>query len=83
MTNSEAIAYIREWLKDEYALNDKDREVLNMAAEALEQEPKTRQWMRVADKTGHFVWECKCGWQQQFNTSYCPDCGAKMTESEK
>ena len=39
MTNSEAITYIREWLKDEYALNDKDKEVLNMAAEVLEQEP--------------------------------------------
>ena len=38
MTNSEAIIYIREWLKDEYALNEKDREVLNMAIEALERE---------------------------------------------
>ena len=36
MTRAEAIAYIAEWLKDEYALNNKDREVLNMAISALE-----------------------------------------------
>lgn len=35
MTREEAIAYIREWLKDEYALNYKDKEALNKAIEAL------------------------------------------------
>ena len=39
MTRDEAVAYITEWLKDEYALNDKDREALQMAISALEQEP--------------------------------------------
>ena len=33
MTNKE---YIEEWLKDEYALNPKDREVLTAAIKALE-----------------------------------------------
>lgn len=83
MTNSEAIVYIGEWLKDEYVLNDKDREVLNMAVAALERESKTGRWIRVVDKMGHFVWECECGWQQQFNTNYCPDCGVEMAESEE
>ena len=42
-------------------------------------QPKTGHWNRVVDKAGHWVWECdKCGWQQRFNTNYCPDCGAKM-----
>ena len=42
------------------------------------QEPKTGHWIRVTDKSGHLVWECdKCGWQQRFNTNFCPDCGAK------
>ena len=45
-------------------------------------EPKTGHWKRVLDKTGHLVWECTCGWQQRFYTKFCPDCGAKMTESE-
>lgn len=36
MTREEAIEYIQEWLKDEYALNGKDRVVLNMAIEALQ-----------------------------------------------
>lgn len=35
MTRQEAIKYIQEWLKDKYALNGKDRVVLNMAIEAL------------------------------------------------
>lgn len=36
MTRAEAVDYIKEWLKDEYALNQKDRIVLTMAIEALE-----------------------------------------------
>lgn len=44
-------------------------------------QPKVGQWNRVVDKAGHCVWECdKCGWQQRFNTNYCPDCGAKKQE---
>lgn len=45
------------------------------------QEPRTGHWIRVTDIAGHLVWECdKCGWQQRFNTNFCPDCGAKMIE---
>ena len=35
MTREEAIEYINEWLKDEYALSSKDIMVLTMAIEAL------------------------------------------------
>ena len=38
MTREEAKEYIQLWLKDQYGLNGKDREVLNMAIKALEQE---------------------------------------------
>lgn len=37
MTREEALEYIHEWLKDEYALDSKDREALDMAIKALEQ----------------------------------------------
>lgn len=44
-------------------------------------QPKTGHWIRVTDKTGHLVWECdRCGWQQRFNTNFCPDCGGRMVE---
>lgn len=44
---------------------------------------RTGRWIRVTDKTGHFVWECdKCHWQQRFNTNFCPDCGAKIGVEE-
>lgn len=36
MTREEVIAYIKEWRKDKYALNGADREVLDMAIEALQ-----------------------------------------------
>ena len=42
MTNKEHITYIEEWLKDEYSLNPKDREVLTAALKALEELPKRR-----------------------------------------
>lgn len=48
------------------------------------QESKTGHWIRVTDKAGHLVWECdKCGWQQRYNTNFCPDCGVKMEGEDK
>ena len=53
-------------------------EALDMAISALsenkgEDRPQGH-WIRVIDKSGHYVWECdKCGWQQKFHTNYCPD----------
>ena len=48
-------------------------------------QPKTGKWIRVTDKTGHFLgWQCdKCGLQQRFNTNFCPDCGARMESEDK
>lgn len=38
MTKEDAITYIEEWLKDEYALNEKDKIVLEMSLKALKQQ---------------------------------------------
>ncbi len=38
MTKEELIAYGKEWLKDEYALNNKDRTFIEAAIKALEKE---------------------------------------------
>lgn len=66
-------------------------EILNLAIKALEQEPKTGEWIKQNDD--YFDWyECsECGYgsegEMQYSseydvrTNYCPHCGAKM-ESE-
>lgn len=79
MTNSEAIAYIREWLKDEYALNNKDREVLNMAAEALEQE-STLDKPHIYDGFRNGLRKPKWGWDKmriEIATYHNPDWSMK------
>ena len=59
-------------------------EVLQIIDKYAEQESKTGHWIRVKDKTEHWVWECdKCGWQQRFDTNYCPYCGARMVEPQE
>ena len=40
------------------------------------------EWERVTDKTGHLVWECKCGWQERLSTNFCPYCGTDMRGEE-
>lgn len=47
------------------------------------QEPKTGHWVRTTDEAEYLVWECdKCGWQQRYNTNFCPYCGARMESEE-
>lgn len=48
MTKEELIAYGREWLKDEYALNDKDRTFIEAVIKALEEEPAL--YVKTADR---------------------------------
>ena len=64
-------------------VSDLCRDTANLLEE-VEQESKTGHWIRVTDKAGYLVWECdKCGWQQRYNTNFCPDCGAKMVEPQE
>lgn len=47
-------------------------------------QPKMGRWIRVTDRSGHLVWECdKCGWQQRYNTNFCPDCGQPKMQKVK
>lgn len=81
MNREEVIEYIQEWLKDEYALNGKDRVVLNMAIKALQQERPKGEWINDIRYPG---WTCtNCGFHDGNKTdNFCPNCGADMREKE-
>lgn len=75
------------------------RETHKMAIKALEQELKTGHWLthkEYCDKNnllpsglGSYFWcsECDCGIDSKVfymvNYNYCPNCGAKMVESQE
>lgn len=48
-------------------------------------QPKMGHWIRTIDEAGTPMQECdKCGWQQIFDTDFCPNCGQpKMQEVEE
>ena len=79
---------INKWLShSDYELKEhiySMTEKIHNLASVTPQEPKTGHWIRVTDKAGHLVWECdKCGWQQRYNTNFCPDCGCAMIEPQE
>ena len=86
MTREQRLELLKQIEKDIHVcslestlLDDAKSCAIHSAIEELEQEPKTGHWIRVTDKAGHLVWECdKCGWQQRFNTNFCPDCGTRL-----
>ncbi len=85
MTREEAIKILESIDNDE--VDEEFAEAYNMAIKALEQEPKTGQWVN-----GEYCSECGCDvpayiidwrWQKDMDAKYCPNCGAKMAESEE
>lgn len=62
-------------------------ESLKIAIQALKQEPKSGHWQKIsADKYSEhaaYYFRCsECGKDIIGEHNYCPNCGAKMTESE-
>lgn len=92
MTREEAIEILKVLIDYEYYGYDKYLEALEMAIKALEQQPKTGQWLQCSEPWGGMQeWKCSnCQNCYDANKSYkiipynyCPNCGAKMTESEE
>lgn len=92
MTREEALKDLKHF-RDHVYWDGMASEALDMAIEALEQEPKTGKWLAVgfdgyAD--GYPVvdlWECSECHEEHYGeedtlTMYCPNCGADMREGE-
>lgn len=87
MTRNEAIAHGKEQLE---IFGGTHREFIRMAIEALER--KRGEWIKKHDEYWNVYWyECSvCGrkppndtFGQEWQPNYCPNCGAKMDESEE
>ena len=79
MTREEAIKNIKEHCYFA-SLIPQAKEALDMAIQALEQEPKTGHWTHEYNgQTNHICSYCRFESGRKWN--YCPNCGAKM-ESE-
>lgn len=64
-------------------------EILDLAIKALEQEPKKGHWIKTGDYyTGAYgsieYVDCSCCHESSLEEGdFCPNCGAKMAESEE
>lgn len=76
MTRQEAIALVRE-VSNYMATRPEIDEAIDMAIEALQQEPKRGKWLNYL-KEG-LKWKCsECGSKYTTPWHYCPNCGARM-----
>lgn len=69
---------VREWEEHD----DHMRDALEMAIEALGQEPKRGKWLNYL-KEG-LKWKCsECGSKYTTPWHYCPNCGARMESDDE
>ena len=57
-------------------------EAVDMAIEALEQEPKRGKWEQAKDIEKEYAVCTNCKHHGEFYMDYCPNCGAKMERDE-
>lgn len=80
MTREEAakICQSIKFILDNDDYSEEVEEALDMAIEALQQEPKRGEWLdaREEDPCWYICSECKR--MVDDDSNYCPDCGAKM-----
>ena len=65
---------------------EEEKEAVNMAIEALK-EPKQGEWIVKNDEMEVFCSVCDkplpCSDEYDYETNYCPNCGARMRGDEK
>ena len=85
--NQEAIEFFEALKQDEYALTARDKEMFDVAINALKAE-KTGHWKRISmDKYSEhakYWYRCdRCGKDNLGNTDWCPNCGCRMVEPQE
>ena len=90
MTREEAISEISKIIFElgfeDTPSTDKRVDALNMAIEALKQEPKTGHWIttRTFMHDGEYYCDkCKCDAPNNEKWDYCPNCGCRMVEPQE
>lgn len=85
MTREEALKIWLPVIKMGVESMQECNEALNMAIKALEQEPRTGHWeyKEIANTTitGYWCSQCHIGSSKPYD--YCPNCGAKMVETQE
>lgn len=68
--------------EEEYSYGLKSKRIWLEPIQALEQQPKIGHWIAMGE--GFTPYECsECEAAEFKKSKYCPNCGAKMTESEE
>lgn len=79
MTREEAIERLKN--HTQYRCGGVDLVAINMAIQALEQEPKTGHWVKKSQYGNDYCSECDYELLMRGKPKFCPNCGTKM-ESE-
>ena len=94
MTREEALAQLRNGPGINEDVSEEYNEAVDMAIEALEQEPKTGHWVKYCrPRCGEQHYKC-ANCEEYFNFGlysdyykrafkYCPNCGVKMVEPQE
>lgn len=83
MTREEAIIQLRLGPGINEDVSEKYNDAVNIAIEALEQQPKRGYWLEAKEEDPCWYRCSECGRLYDLDENYCPNCGARMEGNEE